>query len=92
MRLKTAAKIDRVVTFILSLICLPFAIIVLVAKGIIYAIEYTIINPLVSINRKIGNKLLLNSNEVKDKTIANPDALKYRASEVYQLFIKEVKL
>jgi hypothetical protein len=45
----------------------------------------------VSFDRWLSNQLLLHSDEVKDGTICNPDALRIGAHSVYILFKEEQK-
>ena len=86
MKLKTAARIDFAINIILSIIVAPFDL----AKTIIdKTLEFLIFNPLLSFNRWLSNKLLLHSDEIKDGTICNPDALKMGAHSVYILFKEE---
>ena len=88
MKLKTAARIDLAINIILRIVISPFDL----AKTIIdKTLEFLITNPLLSFDRWLSNKLLLHSDEVKDGTICNPDALKMGAHSVYILFKEEQK-
>ena len=86
MKLKTAARIDLAINIILRIVIAPFD---LVKTIIDKTLELLIFNPLLSFDRWLSNKLLFHSDEVKDGTICNPDALKMGAYSVYILFKEE---
>lgn len=88
MKLKTAARIDLAINIILRIVIAPFD---LVKTIIDKTLEFLIFNPLLSFDRWLSNKLLLHSDEIKDGTICNPDALKMGAHSVYILFKEEQK-
>jgi hypothetical protein len=88
MKLKTAAKIDFTINIILKIIVAPFDLVKTIIDKIL---EFLIFNPLLSFDRWLSNKLLLHSDEVKDGTICNPDALRMGAHSVYILFKEEQK-
>lgn len=88
MKLNTAARIDFAINIILRIIVAPFD---LVKTIIDKTLEFLIFNPLLSFDRWLSNKLLLHSDEIKDGTICNPDALKMGAHSVYILFKEEQK-
>ena len=83
MKLKTAARIDLAINIILRIVIAPFD---LVKTIIDKTLEFLIFNPRMSFDRWLSNKLLLHSDEIKDGTICNPDALKMGAHSVYILF------
>ena len=86
MKLKTAARIDFAINIILRIIVAPFDLV----KSIVdKTLEFLIFNPLLSFDKWLSNKLLLHSDEIKDGTICNPDALKMGAHSVYILFKEE---
>lgn len=88
MKLKTAARIDFVINIILKIIVAPFDLV----KSIVdMTLNFFILNPIVSFDRWLSNQLLLHSDEVKDGTICNPDALRIGAHSVYILFKEEQK-
>ena len=88
MKLKTAARIDFAINIILRIIVAPFDLI----KTIIdMTLNFFILKPIVSFDTWLSNKLLLYSDEIKDGTICNPDALKMGAHSVYILFKEEQK-
>ena len=86
MKLKTAARIDFAINIILRIVIAPFD---LVKTIIDKTIEFLILKPIVSFDKWLSNKLLLHSDEIKDGTICNPDALKMGAHSVYILFKEE---
>ena len=86
MKLKTAARIDFAINIILRIIVAPFD---LVKTIIDKTLEFLILKPIVSFDKWLSNKLLLHSDEIKDGTICNPDALKMGAHSVYILFKEE---
>ena len=88
MKLKTAARIDLAINIILRIVIAPFD---LVKTIIDKTLEFLIFNPLLSFDKWLSNKLLLHSDEIKDGTICNPDALKMGAHSVYILFKEEQK-
>ena len=88
MKLKTAARIDLAINIILRIVIAPFD---LVKTIIDKTLEFLIFNPLLSFGRWLSNKLLHHSDEIKDGTICNPDALKMGAHSVYILFKEEQK-
>ena len=88
MKLKTAARIDFAINIILRIIVAPFD---LVKTIIDKTLEFLILKPIVSFDKWLSNKLLLHSDEIKDGTICNPDALKMGAHNVYILFKEEQK-
>ena len=88
MKLKTAARIDFAINIILRIIVAPFD---LVKTIIDKTLEFLILKPIVSFDKWLSNKLLLHSDEIKDGTICNPDALKMGAHSVYILFKEEQK-
>ena len=88
MKLKTAARIDFAINIILKIIVAPFDLV----KSIVdMTLNFFIFKPIVSFDRWLSNQLLLHSDEVKDGTICNPDALKMGAHSVYILFKEEQK-
>jgi hypothetical protein len=88
MKLKTAARIDFAINIILKIIVAPFDLV----KSIVdMTLNFFILNPIVSFDRWLSNQLLLHSDEVKDGTICNPDALRIGAHSVYILFKEEQK-
>jgi predicted P-loop ATPase/GTPase len=88
MKLKTAARIDFAINIILKIIVAPFDLV----KSIVdMTLNFFILKPIVSFDRWLSNQLLLHSDEVKDGTICNPDALKMGAHSVYILFKEEQK-
>ena len=88
MKLKTAARIDFVINIILKIIVAPFDLV----KSIVdMTLNFFILKPIVSFDRWLSNQLLLHSDEVKDGTICNPDALRIGAHSVYILFKEEQK-
>ena len=88
MKLKTAATIDFAINIILRIIVAPFDLV----KSIVdMTLNFFILKPIVSFDRWLSKKLLLHSDEVKDGTICNPDALKMGAHNVYILFKEEKK-
>ena len=88
MKLKTAARIDFAINIILRIIVAPFDLI----KTIIdMTLNFFILKPIVSFDKWLSNKFLLHSDEIKDGTICNPDALKMGAHNVYILFKEEQK-
>lgn len=86
MKLKTAARIDLAINIVLRIVIAPFD---LVKTIIDKTLEFLIFNPLLSFDRWLSSKLLLHSDEVKDGTICNPDALTMGAHSVYILFKEE---
>lgn len=92
MKLKTAAQIDRTIDIALSIVILPFTLTEFVighlASAIIKILEWCEW-PFIQLSRTVGNKLLLSSDEVKDGTICNKEALRYSANSVYQLWKQE---
>lgn len=88
MKLKTAARIDFAINIILRICCAPFSF---VKNIVVKTYEFLILNPLLLFDAWLSNKLLLHSDEVKDGTICNPDALKMGAHSVYILFKEEQK-
>ena len=88
MKLKTAARIDFAINIILKIIVAPFD---LVKSVVDMTLNFFILKPIVSFDRWLSNQLLLHSDEVKDGTICNPDALKMGAHSVYILFKEEQK-
>ena len=88
MKLKTAARIDFAINIILRIVIAPFD---LVKTIIDKTLEFLILKPIVSFDKWLSNKLLLHSDEIKDGTICNPDALKMGAHSVYILFKEEQK-
>ena len=88
MKLKTAARIDLAINIILRIVIAPFD---LVKTIIDKTLEFLILKPIVSFDKWLSNKLLLHSDEIKDGTICNPDALKMGAHSVYILFKEEQK-
>ena len=94
MKLKTAKNIEWTVRLILSIIEFPFVtvkeVIRLIVEWIVVKpVDVLIVNPTDRFCHWLGNRLLLNSEEVKDGTICNPDVLKYNAYGVYHLWKKE---
>ena len=88
MKLNTAARIDFAINIILKIIVAPFDLV----KSIVdMTLNFFILKPIVSFDRWLSNQLLLHSDEVKDGTICNPDALKMGAHSVYILFKEEQK-
>jgi hypothetical protein len=88
MKLKTAARIDFAINIILKIIVAPFDLV----KSIVdMTLNFFILKPIVSFDRWLSNQLLLHSDEVKDGTICNPDALRMGAHSVYILFKEEQK-
>ena len=88
MKLKTAARIDFAINIILRIIVAPFD---LVKTIIDMTLNFFILKPIVLFDKWLSNQLLLRSDEVKDGTICNPDALKMGAHNVYILFKEEQK-
>lgn len=88
MKLKTAARIDLAINIVLRIVIAPFD---LVKTIIDKTLEFLIFNPFLSFDRWLSNKLLLHSDEVKDGTICNSDALRMGAHSVYILFKEEQK-
>ena len=88
MKLKTAAIIDLAINIVLRIVIALFD---LVKTIIDKTLEFLIFNPLLSFDRWLSNKLLLHSDEVKDGTICNPDALRMGSHSVYILFKEEQK-
>jgi hypothetical protein len=88
MKLKTAARIDFAINIILKIIVARFDLV----KSIVdMTLNFFILKPIVSFDRWLSNQLLLHSDEVKDGTICNPDALRMGAHSVYILFKEEQK-
>lgn len=88
MKLKTAARIDFAINIILKIIVAPFDLV----KSIVdMTLNFFILKPIVSFDKWLSNQLLLHSDEVKDGTICNPDALRMGAHSVYILFKEEQK-
>jgi hypothetical protein len=88
MKLNTAARIDFAINIILKIIVAPFDLV----KSIVdMTLNFFILKPIVSFDRWLSNQLLLHSDEVKDGTICNPDALRMGAHSVYILFKEEQK-
>ena len=88
MKLKTAARIDFAINIILKIIVAPFDLV----KSIVdMTLNFFILKPIVLFDKWLSNQLLLRSDEVKDGTICNPDALKMGAHNVYILFKEEQK-
>ena len=88
MKLKTAARIDFAINIILRIIVAPFDLV----KSIVdMTLNFFILKPIVLFDKWLSNQLLLRSDEVKDGTICNPDALKMGAHNVYILFKEEQK-
>lgn len=88
MKLKIAAKIDFTINIILRIICAPFDLV----KSIVdMTLNFFILKPIVLFDKWLSNQLLLHSDEIKDGTICNPDALKMGARSVYILFKEEQK-
>ena len=86
MKLKTAAKIDFTINIISTIICALFDLV----KSIVdMTLNFFILKPIVLFDKWLSNQLLLHSDEVKDGTICNPDALKMGAHSVYILFKEE---
>ena len=88
MKLKTAARIDFAINIILKIIVAPFDLVKSIVDMIL---NFFILKPIVSFDRWLSNQLLLHSDEVKDGTICNPDALRMGAHSVYILFKEEQK-
>ena len=88
MELKTAARIDFAINIILRIIVAPFDLVKTIIDKIL---EFFILKPIVLFDKWLSNQLLLHSDEVKDGTICNPDALKMGAHSVYILFKEEQK-
>ena len=88
MRLKTLSKIDLVINRTFIVLVSPFSLV----KGLVeLIIGKLIIDSLVELDRWISNKLLLMSDEVKDGTICNKDALCFGAHSVYKMWEAEQK-
>lgn len=76
MKLKTLSKIESVITTIIVIIAIPFA---LISKVIIWVQDI-----LGRFGFFIGNKLLLVSDEVKEGKIKNMEALFSTARAIYK--------
>lgn len=90
MKLKTLSRINRVTTFCLGILMLPFALM----HGVFYCLgrpfAWVYEDLLMTLRQRIGNRLLRMSEEVKDGRIRNPHYLSHgTASWVYKLWIEE---
>lgn len=89
MTLKTASRIEWAIRLLVSIIEFPFMLVVFICKAIKWLIETVIDTPCYRLCRWAGHKLLMGSDEVKDRTIKNTDALKRNAIAVYALWKEE---
>ena len=71
MKLKTLSKINRATTFLLGCVMLPFAVVHLVFHYLGRPFEWVFANLLATLRQRIGNRLLLMSDEVRDGRIRN---------------------
>lgn len=91
MTLKTASRIEWTIRLIVSIIEFPFMLVVFICKAIKWLIDTAVDTPCAKLCHWVGNKLLLGSDEVKDGTICNKDALKRNAITVYAMWKEEQK-
>ena len=79
MKLKTAAVIETILNFTLSILFFPFGFVCILLKTLCYPFE-KIIEWRYFINRWIGNKLLRNCDEVRDGIIKNQEVIRSRGA------------
>lgn len=83
MKLKTASKIQKVLWLTIWLLMLPFSIVGILIDSLVKPFKW-VLEELDSLRFRIGNKLLLMSDEVKDGTIKNEYFIRnFTATETY---------
>lgn len=89
MKLKTLAKIEKVIKMVFFVVLIPFVILLLVSSAIRWIIAKTG-DWIADLEINIDNRLLRCSDEVKNGIINNKDVIRtYSASLALKHFIKE---
>ena len=77
MKLKTLSRINRAVVVVLAILLLPFAIVGDVLDWLIKPFAWVCGDMQSSIQKRVGNRLLLMADEVRDGRIRNRHYLKH---------------
>lgn len=76
MKLKKLAKIERFIDIMTGVLILPFGLLSMVVKTLIWSPIEWIYDKKVSLMWKLGNYMLKQSDEVKNSTFKNKDMIK----------------
>ena len=88
MKLKKLAKIERFIDIMTGVLILPFGLLALIGKTLIWSPIEWLYDKKVSLMWKLGNYMLKQSDEVKNGTFKNKDMIKtftcQRANAVWE--------
>ena len=85
MKLKTLSRINRAVEVVLAIVFLPFAIVGDVLDWLIKPFAWVCVDMQSAIQKRVGNRLLLIADEVRDGRIRNAHYLRHgSAAWVYR--------